>query len=441
MIDWASPSVRRLDRRWQDALLQAGLRTGAARLPVAQQPVVLPAEQFAEVSAAVQAVHGALERLATAFREDRRLHRVFPEYLDLAEVIARLPGYRPLIRVARIDGAVDEQGTFRVFDINTACPGGVLRTPMVVRSYWEVHEPLLIEELGPGLRPLWLDEDAFTRELMSCAAGVLGEPVGRAAVVNHRGVYRTELPEIRSSFARQGVDCRLLDAAELIDPADRRAGPQLVYNKVDPLAVARDPRLREYLTMQASSAVCSINPLVAQYVTEDKRALALLSDPHSPLDLAPEQRRALDRHLPWTRLLHDGEITTPEGEQADPREFARRSRDGLVLKRGNSTHGQGTTIGRLVPPEHWASLVDSAARAGDAVLQQYEPLPTEQVLDPRLIAGGESFVGLDSFLFGGEVVGMRGRAAQDELLPVGRSGVVRPVLVGPAAGRGPGKAP
>lgn len=432
MIDWADPLLRRLDRRWQDVLIEIGLRSSGTRLAMAQQPYLMAAEQFTEVSTAVRAVHAALERLATAFAQDRRLHRIFPEYADLAEIIARLPTYRPLIRVARLDGAVNGQGTFRIFDINTACPGGVLRTPMVVRSYWEIHEPVLTEEFGSGLRPLWLDEDTFTRELLSCAAAVTGEPVSRAAVVNYRGVYQTELAEIRSSFARNGLSCQLLDATDLINQTDRSTYPQLVYNKVDPVMVAGSPGLRDYLMLQSSTWVCSVNPLVAQYITEDKRALAVLSDPHSPLGLDAEERRAVDRHIPWTRLLHDGEITTPAWEQVSAREFVRRSQNMLILKRGNSTHGQGTTIGRLVPADQWRSLVDSAARAGDAVIQEYEPLPTEHVVDPRLPAGRESFLGLDAFVFGGELVGVRGRAAQDELLPVGQSGVLRPVLVRPA---------
>jgi hypothetical protein len=390
----------------------------------AARPYVLAEASLGEVASALRGLHAVLEELVLAFPEDPRLQQYFPDHHELMRFICQLPPYRPVLRIARIDGVITPSGVLKVFDINTACPGGVIQTPRATSNWWNRHQQALVEQFGE-VKPLWLDEDAFTGELLSCVDDLAGEISPGAALVNYRGVYTTELEDIRSSFARRGVECRILDATELIASGPSAWIPRLIYNKLDPLAIAGSDDGRSYLALQSSPRICSLSALIGQYVTEDKRSFAILSDPESPLRLTHHHRWLVDRHLPWTRMLRDGDVSGPDGRTVNARELAIREQGELVLKRGNATHGEGTTIGKLVPRELWRARVDEAVAAGDAVVQQFEQLPT----DISSEEGDGAYLGLDCFLFGGELVGIRCRASRDELLSLGPSGVLRPVVV------------
>jgi hypothetical protein len=114
-----------------------------------------------------------------------------------------------------------------------------------------------------------------------------------------------------------------------------------------------------------------------RWVLDDKRNLALLSDPRYRHHFEPGERELLDATVPWTRCLEDRVDEPPHGlaqerggERAPLRELALRHREDLVLKQGQGLAGLAVHLGRSTPEDRWEELVDRALEQGDWVLQE-----------------------------------------------------------------------
>lgn len=110
-----------------------------------------------------------------------------------------------------------------------------------------------------------------------------------------------------------------------------------------------------------------------RWVLDDKRNLALLSDPRHRQHFDPREQALLDAVVPWTRCLEDRDDAPPRGtsaERAPLRELALRHRQELVLKEGQGMGGSAVHLGRSTTEDRWAELVDQALEAGGWVLQE-----------------------------------------------------------------------
>lgn len=102
----------------------------------------------------------------------------------------------------------------------------------------------------------------------------------------------------------------------------------------------------------------------------DKRTVAALSE-HVEGDLFDDDERRLVRaHVPWMRVLREGEATY-EGGRVDLVEFVRREREIFVLKQGLAFGGAAVHVGRAASPEEWQAAVTRALAQGNWVVQRY----------------------------------------------------------------------
>ncbi|MGE5829618.1 MAG: hypothetical protein ACM30G_14860, partial [Micromonosporaceae bacterium] len=118
-----------------------------------------------------------------------------------------------------------------------------------------------------------------------------------------------------------------------------------------------------------------------------KAALTMLSDEANRDRLTAEELASLDRLLPWTRMVRDGQVTA-DGEQVDLMEYALAQREELVLKPTMMHGGIGVVLGWMVDQDQWRASV-SAAIDGPYVLQRRihavpELVPTADGLTPHL---------------------------------------------------------
>lgn len=237
-----------------------------------------------------------------------------------------------------------------------------------------------------------------------------------------------------SSFAEIGVSAAAADARRIVRTGDGvgvdgNCGISLVYNKLDQVKLINDSDAVAYLDAAADGDICFVNSLMAQCVLNDKGILALLSDPHFEAAFTPEQRRVIDAHVPWTRILSDQPTTLPDGASGMAAEYAVQHRVDLVLKPRTGTRGRGVVIGVETPQDAWERAVSGVASARTHLLQSYLPLPN--ILVPR---GGKMHhmcYDLDTFVFQGQFAGFMSRASTESIVNVGRNGVLLPVVVGP----------
>ncbi|MEO6702187.1 MAG: hypothetical protein ABI140_09180 [Jatrophihabitantaceae bacterium] len=152
----------------------------------------------------------------------------------------------------------------------------------------------------------------------------------------------------------------------------------------------------------------------------NKLAMGLLSEGRDWMSSA--ERALVNTYIPWTRVLTD-RSTTFDGRTVDLLRHVLANQEQLVLKRGIGSNGKQVAIGRDTDPSTWTALVESAAAAGDSVVQQYVtaqsclfPVLADSNSQPELTPIAPV---LSPFLFGRKPAGIFARFFAD-----GSSGIV-----------------
>lgn len=90
-----------------------------------------------------------------------------------------------------------------------------------------------------------------------------------------------------------------------------------------------------------------------------KAGLAMLSDEAYRDRFEPDLRAALDRLLPWTRLVREEPVTV-DGTRVDLLRYALTHREELVLKPTGGHGGTGVVPGWRTDPDSWREQVEAA---------------------------------------------------------------------------------
>lgn len=408
--------------------------------PVALQPFVLESEWADTAKVASEGLHRVLERVADLYLEDEAVRRFFANYRHAERWLTAPQRVRPCAGVCRLDG-VFINGSYRIMETNTCCPGGVIKVGAQFSLWQSVMADILkIEPPDAGGQPFVTDPMLFVKHLIKMHQLQFGRLPTGAAVISLNGRYMNEVDLTVKGLLQFGIPARHLDAKEL-----RRAGcgkvlgkgfeVTLAYHKLDQLELITTSECFEYLDAGAAGEVCFLNHLLSQCVLEDKSVLALISDPRFAGRFTVDDQEIIKRHVPWTRVLATGKTTDPEGALINLCEYVINHRKQLVVKSCNLTRGEDITIGAFVGKDHWDALVSKAIHTGNHVVQQYLPLPKM----PVIIGTPPQFVDmvyeLDTYLINGMFAGFLCRASLDPVVNVGRSGIMVPVLITPALGR------
>jgi uncharacterized circularly permuted ATP-grasp superfamily protein len=149
-----------------------------------------------------------------------------------------------------------------------------------------------------------------------------------------------------------------------------------------------------------------------------KMSLALLSDDRYAHLYTATQRRAIDRHVPWTRKMRAGSTRRNGTRIEDLPQYVAGHPEALVLKPNDEYGGKGVVLGWAVPREEWQRTVQKALEES-YVVQEAVPIPRQ--LFP-VVLGTIRYVDfamdMDPYLFNGRVSGCLSRLSSSELLNV-----------------------
>ncbi|MEP6572413.1 MAG: hypothetical protein ABJD11_06940 [Gemmatimonadota bacterium] len=150
-------------------------------------------------------------------------------------------------------------------------------------------------------------------------------------------------------------------------------------------------------------AVCMANPFRCK-ILHKKASLAVLSDERNAALFTAEQRSAILRHIPWTRVVEDRR-TEFEGRTVDLMELALAERERMVLKPNDDYGGHGIVLGWETDASGWESALRVAIREPH-IIQQRIALPSESF--PSLVDGqlvlADRIVDTAPFVFNGSYV-------------------------------------
>lgn len=404
--------------------------------PVSLQPFVLEPEWADAARSASEGLHRLLERVADLYRKDEAVRQFFPTYRHAERWLIAPQYVEPCVGVCRFDG-VFINGSYRIMETNTCCPGGVIKVGAQFPLWQSVVADILkIPPPESGAQPFVTDPMLFVRHLVKMHELQFNCPPPGAAVVTLSGRYMNEVDLTVNGLRKLGIPTEHLDAREL-----RRVGYSkifgkgfeitLAYHKLDQLELISSDDCVDYLDAGAAGDLCFLNPLLSQCVLEDKSVLAFISDPRFWNRFTADDHLIIKRHVPWTRLLTTAQTTDAKGRLINLPEFVIDHRAQLVIKSCNLTRGEDVTIGAVAGKDSWDALVGKAIHTGNHVVQEYLPLPRMPVIlgsPPQL---SDMLYELDTYLIDGRFAGFLCRTSFDPVVNVGRSGVMVPVVIAP----------
>jgi hypothetical protein len=287
----------------------------------------------------------------------------------------------------RADAYHDGSG-FRMLEFNLGSELGGADFAQLNRGYLGV--PAFAEfagEHGLGF--------ADTVERLAGALRRAAEPVtgGRDPVVallegtGGFGSYGHIYTSLREAMAQRGIEMHI---GEIHQSGERNGKITLDGVPADVVLrffvsddLARSPSgeqdLDRILRADLAGKTVLFTPLEAGMLAS-KGSLALLHEPRLAAQLTAGQRAAIDRVVPWTRLLRGGPWQRPD-ERADLLAYCRARRESLVLKPGVGYGAVGAHVGWRTPQAEWDAVLADCA-GGDYVAQWRVVPAAEPVTDP-----------------------------------------------------------
>lgn len=368
------------------------------------RPLFVPEQELADAAQDIETVFGILGSLPfRLFGGDLdRYCSLLGIDSERAAVLRRFATAEP-VRYGRADLYHDGTG-FRLLEFNVASDlGGTDRAEMQ-RSLLQTP-PFGDFADRHGLGYVHTGEE-IVRALRAACRPITGERTPRVALVCARGGlarFRHLLQAFREMLLRLGLPITLSE----LDDVEERAGGLLVAGEsvdavfrfftVDDICVDPYAARRAELIFRAHEEGRAVlwTPMDSSLYS-NKGALALLSDPQH-LDhpdhredretsavLTDAERQAVDRLLPWTRLLADGPARVA-AETVDLVDHCIEHRTELIVKPLRDFGGTGILVGWELSPHEWESALRDCLKDHYIVQKRVTPR-AEPVVDPRTAA-------------------------------------------------------
>lgn len=402
---------------------------------VTLHPKTLSQRTHHRFSRTLHHLHQAQETLIDELLEtpDAFTRTIDPRTLRLARID---PGYANAVQIARYDGLLHDD-RLTVLEFNTDSPGGAARADLLDDAYQatrrnhpdlDLPKPARLDARLPELQRALLDAYAQWRQGNDRTRDphiVLTD----WANVSSRSDIDLTLEHLR----RNGLHATFCDPREFELDGDELTlhdePVDLVYKRVILHELLNQPDAYPLLTAYEEGTVCMVNA-PRSILAGDKRTLAELRDARIQAQLTPEQRAAVEAHIPPTFILQD-ERTTHHDEHVYLRDIALDERDRFVLKPATGYGGEGVHLGFQTPPEEWGRLIDAHIEDANWVLQELVPIPQAPyaILEDDRIVKRRMNETVNPFIFDGSFAGAYTRISKNARVNVTQGGAVCPTVL------------
>lgn len=376
------------------------------------RPAFLGAAEYRLLKADLDLLHSALTRLPErVFGGDLA---AFARTVGLAEpqVAAVLRGRGPApSRMGRADMYRDQAG-FHLLEINMGSTVGGVDNPVLNAAMLE--HPFIADFVADN-------ELTYAETMRDVVRTILTEakvPTGVRpvmAIADFPDSYpdlERQLHKSAEMLAPLGIDALPcpVDALEYRDERIWLGDRQIdivfrLFMIEDVLKPGAVELLEPVLQASERGQVAIFTPLDAE-LYGSKGSLALLSDEAYRDRYDADELAALDRILPWTRMVRSGPVTV-DGNQVDLLEHALANREELVLKPTSLHGGEGVLLGWQTDAATWADRLGEAMDNPWVLQRRIRPVPeafpTDDGSEQWLLTWGAFLVsgGLGGFLIRG----------------------------------------
>lgn len=430
-LDAADEQVAALQHMQLERKVTFGDRAMAHSL----RPTFLTEATYNAVQDTVYLIRQAVLLIAAAFFNDERVLKEELGMEDWEIELAAMP--TNVIRfsaMARMDSFMTKD-SFKFVEINGESPAGPAYIHELGRIYREL--PLFREfERNHPVRFVSPMEHTLAALLRTYHEEFDGRQERPAiAIVDHLDVPTIhEFYLLKAYFERMGLACEVIDPRALecrdgwivangrkIDILYRR----LLMNEFYAIKDDCPAFLEGYLAQKT----CYLNSFRSKLVHK-KALFCFLTDERYTHVLSREQQEAIQRHIPWTRMLRE-QKTTFRGLKIDLLDFVRANRKYFVVKPNDEYGGKGVTLGFAATQEEWDAAIAKSFDT-DFVVQEVVEIHREPFL-MKTVDGSwnmaPTIIDLDPYLNGPLMGGCLTRTSVGNLANVTAGGGTLPMFI------------
>ena len=416
-----------MDGRFRERLAVEKASYGGRLLTRYLRPKFLRIDQMKQVREVCTVLRNITAKAKDAYFIDAAVREDAALTEKESELAAIDPGFTRICVTSRWDSFWGKEG-LKFVELNAECPAGVAYTDVMSRIYLDL--PVM-----KRFKERYRVESFHVREILLHAMLVTylnwhghksARPVPNIAIVDWKEVPTyAEFEIVREYFEFHGVPTIIADPRELdysngrlragefeIDLVYRRVLVQEFIDKFDEV----QPLFRAY----RDGSVCVVNSFRTKIIHK-KALFAMLSDTKNAYYFTNDEREIINRHIPWTRVVKDGQ-TDIKGRTVDLLEYVSLNKDNLVLKPNDEYGGKGISFGWDISQEQWDAALNDA-RQEPFVVQEKVPLPLEKFpFYDRGLTYEDLLVDFDPFLFGVNMAGCLTRLSTSNLANVTAGG-------------------
>jgi hypothetical protein len=364
-------------------------------------PITLRPDQLGYTHYVSQTVLNAIKRLPDLYfsvpevRDILRITDVEEEWLRECWTPAHREA-NPMF--SRFDVVVDYsraewKDSIKFMEPNLTGIGGLHISPTSMEVLADLVVPaLLVQDSTIRLQLAEDIRDLLLQDLLE-HLDATGRPEGQIVLVDPK--YSIDGPDEMEALVewykeRYGVSLLHADASEL-----RLKGNEVYYGDARVDLAYRDASVLDLIDIQSEGVdiapmrtLLKQNRVVSSIAAEldQKSCFEVFTDPVlADKFLTEAEQQVMRRHILWTRLLSDRRTTAPDGKTVDLLEYARKTKDSLVLKPNRSYGGEGVFVGPGVEQGAWESAIESALKDENDrwVIQETAEIPVKSfhVLD------------------------------------------------------------
>ncbi|MCS7312464.1 MAG: circularly permuted type 2 ATP-grasp protein [Acidobacteria bacterium] len=387
-------------------LRRKGLFFGPRPLCMVLRPRFLTPAQYRYLQSRVRILLRAFDKVYRRALHDPQFRSQFGLTPEDEALIPIDPGFEPVAPLSRLDGFLSPAtGELYFTEYNAETPAG----PAYQDALTEVFLGLPV--MREFLRFYQVQPMLACHHTLHALLHAYRQWSGRRDRPNVAILDWQEVPTysefvlFANYLISQGIPCRIVDPRDVEYRNDRlMAGDfkiDLIYKRVLINELLRQGGL-DHPVIQAvrDRNVCMVNPFPCK-ILHKKASLAVLSDERNADLFTAAERRAIDRHIPWTRLVQE-RYTTFQGRRVDLIPFILKDRAQWVLKPNDEYGGKGVVLGWLTSATEWEAKVRQALQE-PFVVQRRVPIPSEPY--PSIVDGQvqliDRFQDTDPFVFYG----------------------------------------
>lgn len=384
----------------------------------------------------------AIEKVADAFFKDDRFKGLL-ELNGLVGVFARInPIYPNRQIVSRLDAFfIPETREIKFIEFNCDSPSGMGWHDMMVDMFKELETMNTLQSQFSLTADKFLDTHSkMLAKKYQQFCEVKGIPASKdplfAMVCGLDSTIKTDVEIIVDVLKEKGVRSVY---------ADTRAfdydGKKLTLNGEVVHLIYRDA-IQDFLNppyygdteavlnAYRDGNICFINPFSSR-VGGLKSVLAVMHEEQFAYLFNEQEKEAINKYIPWTRLLRDT-TTTFHGEKISLLNFIKENKDIFVLKPSSGYGGMDVVIGTDFDNEAWRKEVNHASSPSqNFVVQELVPIPLDDfpVMENNDFKGFEpKKVNINFWAFDGLFGGAFARASTGSVINVHQGGGLVPVF-------------